>query len=186
MERLAWQPQHVPKVVKQNLSSQTKTKDRQLSKTHALVLDAVGPLAFILESAVQGTLTHASAVEAAQTALKLLENASGLLAMERRRNALSDMNPNLKDIAEEDSLYKEAAPNHFGDGFSKKAKERDDELKVLRSTIKQAPKKTSFNNWKGKDHGSLHGISGPGSSLPRSHLLKWDHYSVHYTSLPTL
>ena len=38
-------------------------------------------------------------------------------------NALSDRNPNLKDMAEEDSLYKEAAPKLFGDGFSKKAKD---------------------------------------------------------------
>ena len=35
------------KIMKQNLSSQTKVKDRQLNKTQALVLDAVGPLAFV-------------------------------------------------------------------------------------------------------------------------------------------
>ena len=44
-----------------------------------------------------------------------------------------DLNPNLKEMAE-DKLYKEAAPNLFGDSFSRKAKERDDKLKVLRST----------------------------------------------------
>ena len=51
-------------------------RDIQLSKTQALVLDAVGPLAFVLESAARGNLTHDDTVEAVQTALKLLGNAS--------------------------------------------------------------------------------------------------------------
>ena len=142
----------VDKILKQNLSSQTKARDRQLSKSQALVLDAVGPLAFVLESAARGSLTQESAIEAAQTALKLLGNASCHLATERRRNALADLNPNLKEMAEEDSLYAEATPNLFGDGFSKKAKERDDELKVLRSA-KVPQKKSTFNTqWKGRDN----------------------------------
>lgn len=52
-------------------------------------------------------------------------------------------------MSEEDKLYKEVAPNLFGDGFSKKAKEKDEELKVLGST-RQPPKKTT--NWKGKEN----------------------------------
>ena len=137
------------KIMKQNLSSQTKTKDRQLSKTQALVLDAVGPLAYILEAAGQDNFTMADAVDAVQTALKLLGNASCHLAMERRRNVLTDLNPNLKDMAEEDKLFRDVAPNLFGEGFSKKAKERDKELKVLKST-KQVPKKTA--NWRNRDN----------------------------------
>ena len=88
---------------------------------------------------------------AAQTALKLLGNTRCHLAMERRKNALSDMNPNLKDTAEEDSLYKEAAPNFFFWRWVLEKGKRDDELKAPRST-RQAPKKTTSNNWKGKDH----------------------------------
>ena len=79
-----------------------------------------------------------------RTALKLLGNASSHLAMERRRNVLTDLNPNLKDMAEEDKVFKDAAPNLFGDGFLRKAKERDDELKALRNT-RQPPKKGT--NW---------------------------------------
>ena len=140
----------VDKILKQNLSSQTKTRDRQLSKSQALVLDAVGPLAFVLESAARGSLTQESTVEAVRTALRLLGNASCHLATERRRNVLADLNPNLKEMAE--GIYKEAAPNLFGDGFAKKAKERDDELKVLRSA-RQGPQKrpNPSTNWKGRD-----------------------------------
>ena len=61
-------------------------------------------------------------MKAAQTALKLLGNASCHLSMERRKNVLSDLNPSLKDMAEEDKLYREVAPNLFGEGFSRKAK----------------------------------------------------------------
>ena len=43
----------VDKILKQNLSSQTKARDRQLSKSQALILDGVSPLAFVLESAAQ-------------------------------------------------------------------------------------------------------------------------------------
>ena len=91
----------------------------------------------------------ADAIDAVQTALKLLGNASCHLAMERRRNVLTDLNPNLKDMAEEDKLFRDAAPNLFGEGFSKKAKERDEELKVLKSA-KQMPKKTA--NWRNRDN----------------------------------
>lgn len=130
-------------------SSETrKNRDRQLSKTQALVLDAVGPMAFILEAAAKGNLTQEIAVEAAQTALKLLGNASCHLATERK-NVLTDLNPSLKDMAEEDKLYKEAAPNLFGEGFLRKAKERDEELKVLKST--RPPQKRS-TAWKGKEN----------------------------------
>lgn len=138
------------KIMKQSLSSQTKFRDKQLSKTQALVLDAVGPLASILETATKGKLTEEMAVEAVQTALKLLGNASCHLAAERRRNVLTDLNPTLKEMADEDKLFKDAAPNLFGEGFSKKAKERDDELKVLRNTRHQ-PKKNN-TGWKGKEN----------------------------------
>ena len=68
--------------------------------------------------------------------------------MERRKNAGSDLNPNLKDMAEEDEVLKGAAPQLFGDSFSKKAKERDDELKALRK-LRQPPKETA--GWRGKE-----------------------------------
>ena len=138
------------KILKPNLTSETKAKkakDRHLSKTQALVLDAVGPLTTILESTARGKFDADATIKAVRTALKLLGNASGHLAMERRRNALSDLNFNLKDMAEEDQVFKDAAPQLFGNGFSKKAKERDDELKALRKS-RQPPEETT--GWRGK------------------------------------
>ena len=119
------------KIVKGRLSAATKSRDKQLARQQALLLDAVGPITYILEEATKGQLTQKSAMEAAQTALKLMGNASMQANRERRKNAIQCMNPRLGDMAEDDELYKAAAPALFGEGFSKKAKERDDELKCL-------------------------------------------------------
>ena len=127
---------NLDKVIKSRLTTLTKSRDKQLAKQQALLLDAVGPITHILEGAAKGELTQKTALDAAQTALKLLGNASAHMSRERRKNAIQSMNSRLVDMAEDDSLYKEAAPCLFGDGFCKKAKERDDELKCLSQTTK--------------------------------------------------
>lgn len=75
VEGQTWSPKHpcpsLDKVIKGRLSAVTKSRDRQLAKQQALMLDAVGPLAFILEEAAKGELSQKAAGEAAQTALRL-------------------------------------------------------------------------------------------------------------------
>ena len=70
----------------------TKSWDRQLAKQQALMLDAVGPVTYILEEAVKGQLNEKSVIDAAQTAINLLGNASMYTNWERRRNAIQSMN----------------------------------------------------------------------------------------------
>ena len=48
-----------------------------------------------------------------------------------RTTALKSLNPQIADMAEEDSLYREAGLNFFGEGFCRKAKERDKEANAL-------------------------------------------------------
>ena len=74
------------------------------------MLDAVGPLCFILEEASKGQLPPKATVEAAQTALHLLGNASANISRERRRAAITNMNSRLVDMAEDDHLFAKAAP----------------------------------------------------------------------------
>ena len=102
-----------------------------MAKSQALFLDAVGPLTFLQEELEKGTLTPQTTREAAQMALRLLGNASCHISADWRKNVLGDLNPRLTDMADEDKQYREAPPNLFGDGFAKKAKERDEELKAL-------------------------------------------------------
>ena len=122
---------NMDKVLKSRLSAQTKAKDKQLARTQALLLDAMGPIYFILEEASKGQLPPKTTVEAAPTALRLLGNASANISRERRRAATTNMNSRLVDMAEDDHLFVKAAPNLFSDGFAKKAKKRDEELKCL-------------------------------------------------------
>ena len=94
-------------------------------------LEALGPITFILKEAVKGQLNQKLAIEVAQTALRFLGNASVNASSERRKSALQNMNTRLLDMAEDDAIYKSAAPSLFGDGFCKNTKERDEELKCL-------------------------------------------------------
>ena len=135
------------KVIKGRLPAATKSRDRQLAKQQALMLDAVGPITHILEEVVKGQLTHKCAIEATQTALRLLGNASVHSCYERRKNDLQSMNTRLLDMADDDVVYKSAPPLLFGDGFCKKAKERDEELKCLNMATAKAsgaPRETQF------------------------------------------
>ena len=58
-----------------------------------------------VEEAAKGQLTPKTAVEAAQTALKLLGNASMQVNRESRRCAIESLNPSLMDLADEDDLF---------------------------------------------------------------------------------
>ena len=131
---------NMDKVIKDRLPALTKSKDRQMAKQQSLTLDAVGPITHILEEAAKGQLNQKTTIEAAQTALKLLGNASMHANRERRKNAIQSLNSRLSDMAEDDSLYKAAPPMLFGEGFCKKAKERDEELKCLNQAAKSFPK----------------------------------------------
>ena len=117
--------------MKSRLSASAKTRDRTLAKHQALMLDAVDLITHILEEAAKGQLTPKTAVEAAQTTLKLLSNTLMQVNWECRRYAIESLNPSLMDLADEDELFKNSAPQLFGEGFSKKAKERDKELRCL-------------------------------------------------------
>ena len=97
------------------------------------MFDAMRPFAYIVEAAAKGKLNQENTVVAVQTAPRLKFS----------DDLMSNSNPNLTDMAEEDKRFVEAAPNIFGDGFSEKAKERDDKLKVLRNTKPPAKKPSS-------------------------------------------
>ena len=51
-------------------------------------------------------------------------------------------------MAEDDSTYKDVAPNHFGEGLCKRAKERDEELRHLN----QATPRQSSGPPRGSSH----------------------------------
>lgn len=124
---------HLDKVLKSRVSSTVKSHDKEIAKIQALALDAVGPLTRIVEDACDGSLSAKDNLDAAQTALRLLGNCAAHCNRARRTAILQALNPRIVDMAEEDALYRDAGLSLFGEGFCRKAKERDDEMKALNS-----------------------------------------------------
>ena len=135
------------KLVKNRLPQAAKSRDKTLAKQQALVLDAVGPLTAVMEDAINGQLTTRKTIEAIQTALRFIGNASMNINRERRRNVIKELNTNLEDMAEDDAIFTDSAPLLLGEGFAKKAKERDEELKCLSQASKRSngPKQQFFS-----------------------------------------
>ena len=101
----------------------TKDTNRNLARLQILVLDAAAPLLSTLEAARNGSLTPKSAAESAQLALKLLGNASANILMERRRKAMTHLNPELGTLIEDEGTFRETAPLLFEKKFDQQARD---------------------------------------------------------------
>lgn len=101
------------KVIKSRLPALTKSRDKQVAKQQALMLDAVGYL-HLGRSGQRPEVSHGSSTDCTQASWEC-QHAS------QQREA-KKCPP---------GLYKSAPPSLFGEGFCKKAKERDEELKCL-------------------------------------------------------
>ena len=124
-------PTRVPKLdkmVKDRIAQESVKLDRSLVRLQVLFLDAVGPMATILEEGEKGSLTTEKAVTAARMALWFMGNTSVQMARERCKRAIAEMNSKLIELAEKDSIYEDAPPMLFGDRFAKEAKEREEQL----------------------------------------------------------
>ena len=124
-------PTRVPKLdkmVKDRITQESVKLDKSPARLQALFLDAVGPLTTILEEGEKGSLTAEKATAAARMALRFVGNASVQMARERRKRAIAEINSELIELAEKDSIYEDASPMLFGDQFAKEAKEREDQL----------------------------------------------------------
>ena len=94
-----------------------------------LPLDGMFPLCRLLNDAHSGKLhLRDIALDAVQTSIRLLGSVTTHCNRLRRTSALQNLNRGIVDVAEEDSIFKNAGIRLFGEGFSEKAKKRDDEL----------------------------------------------------------
>ena len=113
---------HLDKVLKSMVPASAKTRDAELARLQALALDAVGPLARIVEDATNGQLTAEDNMDAVQTSLRLLGNLSAQCNRLRRTAVLKNLNPRIADMAEEDGLYREAGLGLFGEASAERQK----------------------------------------------------------------
>ena len=111
---------------------EAKSAESDLSRIQAYVLDPVGPLVQLLEGTREGTLTKEAAESAITAAITFVGNASSHISKLRRKKVLKELNPDLQDLAGDDTLFKVAAPKLFGTGFEKTLKERAEAMKLLK------------------------------------------------------
>ena len=78
-----------------------------------------------------GQLSAADYLEMVRTSARLLGNLSAFCSRLRRSSVLQSVNSRIVDMADEDEIFQDAGRKLFGEGFTKKAKVRDDELKSL-------------------------------------------------------
>ena len=123
-------------VVKE-LGSQTKSADSELARIQTLMLDAVGPLADLLE---QPEVTRESLTESVGQALRYLGNAGANLSRMRRKKVLKDLNPDLLSLADQAETFADAPPLLFGQGFAKKVKDHSEEVRSLRKAAPSSSK----------------------------------------------
>ena len=109
-----------------------KDADRALSRLQTFVLDAIGPLASLLEQKQAGRLTAESAADAATQALRFLDNAHAHISTERRKRIITHFNADLRPLVEDADRFQSAAPLLFGKDFEKSAKEHVDSVRSLK------------------------------------------------------
>ena len=85
-----------------------KDGDWSLCHLQILVLDAVGPLAHILETHQKGSLSNETTVEAVKQAMRFLDNASSAILAERRRHMVDYLNKDLHPLIEEEEHFQDA------------------------------------------------------------------------------
>ena len=115
------------------MSSQTKGRDKELAKIQTFCPDAFAPLARYINEANSdsGKISAADYLEMVRTSARLLGNLSAFCSRLRRSSVLQSVNSRIVDMADEDEIFQDAGRKLFGEGSTKKAKERDDELKSL-------------------------------------------------------
>ena len=116
-----------------NVSPAARTADRAASRLQQFWLDAVTPLAFILEKAEELDLPK-EVISAIQTALQLMGNANYYHSTARRQVLMLQVNPKLKQLLP-DGDFKDAAPYLFGENFGALAKERLEAAEALKKAI---------------------------------------------------
>ena len=123
--------------VRSEISQQAKSFDSQMQRLQSFVLDSVAPLMAIMETYAKGeTVSHKQAVTAATAAIELVVNTSAQLSHYRRTRIITGMSKTLLPLVEDDKHFTEAVPFLFGPDFAQKSKDLIDQVKAMRSSVR--------------------------------------------------
>lgn len=128
-------PQMEP-FLKEEVSPQAKTADKELERTQSFLLDAVAPLTAIIDKKVTGSdHLHPNVLMAIHSACQLLGNASAKLAGLRREKVITSFNKGLLPLVKEEDNFTKAAPGLFGTEFAEKCRKHVEQVKAMRSSL---------------------------------------------------
>ncbi len=150
-------------------STEAKQIDSDLQRVQALILDVCSPL-LELKSIVEENVeaVERDPKEIVNDAIRLLGNAVGQTSKIRRKRVLKSCNPNIQDLADEESLFTGALPNLFGSEFERKMKDRAESVKILSRS--QTPSSQSGSRvFRGGHHSHAQRGGGPPFRGGRDH-----------------
>ena len=103
----------------------------------------------LLETAEGGELKSEDTVTAVQSALYFLGNAHQHMNQERHKKVLMNLNSALKSMANDEKIFKAAAPMLFGNEFAAKATDRVEQLKAITKVTTKPEQKKSASRFFG-------------------------------------
>ncbi len=77
------------------------------------MLDPVGPLVQLLEQTETGTVSQEEAAATITNTIQFLGNASAQISRLRRKRVLKEFNPDIQDLADDDTNFEGSAPHRF-------------------------------------------------------------------------
>ena len=100
----------------------------------------MGPLTNLLEAGnSEKVITIEEVMAATTTAVELIGNANARISRLRREKICSHLNKTLQPLAQQDDLFKDAAPALFGTEFAKKSKDHIDQVRAIMATVPKKP-----------------------------------------------
>ena len=130
-------------VVAATLPSAALKEDKAAFRAQEMYMEAMAPLAALLESTDDENFTIKEAIPMVQSAVRLLGDATQHHSSLRRKAIMQHLNPQLQTLMK-DVDFKGSQPLLFGDDFGEKAKSRMEAAAALRKVVNPtAPKRKS-------------------------------------------
>ena len=131
-------------VVAATLPSAAMKDDKVAFRTQEMYMEAIAPLAALLENTAEETFTIKEAIPMVQSAIQLLGDAAQHHSSLRRKAIMQHLNPQLQTLMKDED-FKESQPLLFGENFGEKAKARMEAAAALRKVvIPPKPKQSGF------------------------------------------
>ena len=127
--------------LKQILPTVARVMNKELSKIHTVMLDAVSPLIFLLEAEMAGrTISVEEARSTTTAALELVCNASTRISRLRREKVCAHLKKEVQLLAQRAEMFTNATPYLFRPKLAQTSKEQVEQMKAIQAVLPSAKK----------------------------------------------